>query len=393
MSLIDSVVANKMCTGCGLCTLNQMDFDLDGYARPVNGIDDVISKKCCPGRIVNNYSEHREDYNLNWGPIKNIYSGHSSDKSIRNIASSGGVITGILKYILESGQVDAVVQIGSDKEKPLLNNVYINDTLPDVIHCAGSRYSPSSPLGVVRGLLDDNKKYVVVGKPCDIAAIRALKNLDKKFDKKFPFLISFFCAGIPSIGSTRDILAKFGMNEGDLSEFRYRGDGWPGLTKAITKSGEMATMTYSESWGSILNRKLQPRCKICADGTGEAADIVCGDAWVENDGRGYPSFEERDGESLILVRTNIGKKIIEDCCLRDRLSISMFDIDKLDIIQPFQKERKEYAFYRQLALRCAGRKVTKFSGYRLFRLSLKVNVINSVRAFLGSMKRSFTGTL
>jgi len=392
VNLIESVVSGKMCTGCGLCTLNEMKFDVEGYARPVNGVSDDITNNCCPGISVAHYNTE-SNYSRYWGPIKRMLSGHSNDKGIRNIGSSGGVITTSIIYLLQTKQVDAVIQIGADKKYPLLNNIYINDLPVDVIDCSGSRYSPSSPLSVIRGLLNDEKKYAVIGKPCDIAAMRALKNMDENYNLKFPFLISFFCAGVPSINASKDILSKFKISEEDLIEFKYRGDGWPGLTKAVVKDGTKKTMTYNESWGSILNKKLQPRCKICADGIGEAADIVCGDAWAENDEGGYPCFDEKDGESLIVIRTTVGDKLISDCVSAGMLITNDFDMEQLARIQPFQKERKELAFYRHLALVFSGRMVTKFQGYRLFKLSLSVGVIRNVRTFLGALKRSLKGKL
>ena len=51
------------------------------------------------------------------------------------------------------------------------------------------------------------------------------------------------------------------------------------------------TMSYHNSWGKILSRHVQHRCKICADGTGNPADLVCADAWHADD-EGYPLFEE-----------------------------------------------------------------------------------------------------
>lgn len=51
-------------------------------------------------------------------------------------------------------------------------------------------------------------------------------------------------------------------------------------------------MSYNESWGNILGKYLQKRCKICPDGIGEFADIVCADAW-HGDKSGYPNFEEK----------------------------------------------------------------------------------------------------
>lgn len=391
MSSIKSVVDENMCTGCGLCAQSKegMQFDPEGYLRPLEGISDEISASCCPGIKVQHHNSS-SNYDPYWGPIKYAKTGYAGDSNLRDKASSGGVISSILIHLLKNKKIDFVIQVGADKENPIVNDVYINSAELEVKNCAGSRYSPSSPLSLIRGLINSpsSKKYAIVGKPCDIAAIRTLKTLSPSFDSMFPYLISFFCAGIPSINATEDILSRFEISSKDLIEFKYRGDGWPGLTKAVTKSGEVKDMTYNDSWGNILNKKLQPRCKICADGIGEAADIVCGDAWYENDASGYPSFEERAGRSLVIVRTAVGDEIIKSCEIAKDLVTESYDKHNLSKIQPFQKERKELSFSRHLALYFAGRSATKFYGYQLFKLSLKGGFYKNIRSFLGALKRS-----
>ncbi|OBU27813.1 hypothetical protein C0Z01_08495 [Photobacterium kishitanii] len=390
--MISKVLNNNMCTGCGLCSDDDMLIDKAGYLRPSNNyIVDEISTECCPGVIVSHLNESAP-YDLSWGPIISSQRGFSTNNEIREKASSGGGISATLMYLLEQGKVDAVIQIGANKTQPIMNEVYINLTTADVLNCSGSRYSPSSPLSIIRKVLKDDKIYAVVGKPCDIAALRKLKSLNPAYDQKFKYLISFFCAGIPSLIGTRDILAKFGINERDLIEFRYRGDGWPGLTTAKTKEGISQTMTYNESWGTILNKYLQPRCKICADGIGEAADIVCADAWDESDVAGYPSFEEKDGQSLLITRTDIGKSLIDDMIYNKKISVKEFPIQKISSIQPFQKERKELCFSRLIALRIAGRNVTKFEGYRLLK-SAKNQGMKNIRSFIGAFKRSLSNRI
>ena len=147
-----------------------------------------------------------------------------------------------------------------------------------------------------------HREYLFIGKPCDVAAVRQMQQHDPRLKENIPYIVSFMCAGTPSLQGTEQVLDKLEVERKDVTAFRYRGDGWPGLTKATLKNGDERTMTYNDSWGKVLNRHLQTRCKICPDGIGEFADIVCADGW-EGDEKGYPSFEEREGNSLILVRT------------------------------------------------------------------------------------------
>ena len=48
---------------------------------------------------------------------------------------------------------------------------------------------------------------------------------------------------------------------------------------ATLRDGSERSTSYHESWGNILSKHVQHRCKVWADGTGVAADLVCADAW------------------------------------------------------------------------------------------------------------------
>ncbi|WP_198590852.1 Coenzyme F420 hydrogenase/dehydrogenase, beta subunit C-terminal domain [Shewanella sp. 10N.286.52.C2] len=389
---LNKVVNNKLCTGCGLCTDNAMEIDKEGYIRPgSNLIDDELSRKSCPGINIAHYNN--EKYDPTWGPIKDVFTGYSNNSEVLKLGSSGGGITSLLLELISNGLVDHVIQVGVSENNPIVNETKISTTFEDIIACTGSRYSPSSPLDAIRSVLNNDKVYGIVGKPCDIAAVRAMIAEDKSLEAKFPYLISFFCAGVPSLNGTQEILSKLKVKPEDLISFRYRGDGWPGLTKAITKNGLEKTMTYNESWGSILNRHLQSRCKICADGIGEAADIVCADAWHENDKDGYPSFEEANGRSLFVTRTKKGEELLDMAVMSGNMTVSKYQIANLQNIQPYQEKRKKLSFFRHLALRIMGRPVTTFKGYNLFHLGVRNLSIMALRDFIGTIKRVWQGRL
>lgn len=388
MNSILSVLESNMCSGCGLCSLtpNEMAIDNKGYSRPLSPVNDEISKKGCPGKGIT--QTNQENYNLLWGPIISSQTGHATNPITRKTGSSGGVITGLLEYSLATRQIDAVIQIGTSETNPIRNNVKIVTSPEGLIANSGSRYSPSSPLSIIRSIIGDGKTYAFVGKPCDAAALRALITQDTELRKQFPLILSFMCAGIPSEHATKNILEKFGTDENNLASFRYRGDGWPGLTTAIDKNGKAMTMTYNESWGSILNQKLQARCKVCADGTGESADVVCADAWHESK-NGYPSFEESEGRSLILCRTQTGKNLVDGAKEAGFIKTDAhYDIKQLDKIQPYQKYRKSTTFARLLALKLIGRQTVKYKNLKLLKLSIRDSPITQAKAFAGTLIRA-----
>ena len=59
-------------------------------------------------------------------------------------------------------------------------------------------------------------------------------------------------------------------------------------------------MPYNDSWGKILNKYLNNRCKVCRMGW-NPSDIVYGDGW-DCDENGYPIFSEGEGKSIVKDR-------------------------------------------------------------------------------------------
>lgn len=393
MSLVEKVLRNNMCVGCGLCSEKpeMMMINQEGFARPQIPIFDTLSEIGCPGAGLNQFS--KESYDPLWGPIVGVHTGYSSNPEVRRMGSSGGVLTGLLTYCLEANLVDAVIQISTSRENPIRNQVVIVKDFSSLLENAGSRYSPSSPLSILREVMGDGKKYAFVGKPCDVAALRALTIRDKNLNEQFPILLSFMCAGIPSEYATKDVLENMGVVQSDLVKFRYRGDGWPGLTTAVTKDGNQKSMTYNESWGTILNKKLQPRCKICVDGTGESSDITCADAWHESE-NGFPSFEEKDGRSLIVTRSQAGKNLLKNA-IKDGFIIfdGDFSLSQLSVIQPFQENRKKTLFVRLAALKLFNSFIPSYSNYKLLHLFFTSSPVIQGKAFIGTVLRKLKGRI
>jgi len=389
---IQQVLQANLCTGCGLCvkTSDDMQVDQHGFIRPIHFIDDQISS-VCPGRGVR--QNNQDNYNLSWGPILSSNVGHATDIEIRRRGSSGGVITALLTHCLEASLVDAVIQVGRSEINPIQTKVRVITCAQDLLHNAGSRYAPSAPLSVLRSIIGNGETYAFVGKPCDVAALRNLQEKDERLEKQFPYLVSFMCAGVPSQKGTEEILDHHGVSQQELVDFRYRGDGWPGLTNAITKSGDSKNMTYNEAWGRILNRHLQLRCKVCVDGTGESADVVCADAWYESE-NGYPSFDEKDGRSLILVRTGQGASLLSDAIASGRLSgVEEYNLNNLEKVQPYQYNRKGTLLARQLAMKFFAAPFPHYQGFHLGQLSKKILLKSHIKAFLGTITRKIKGRL
>jgi coenzyme F420 hydrogenase subunit beta len=229
------------------------------------------------------------------------------------------------------------------------------------------------------------RRFAFTGKPCDAAALRALANREPEIAAAFPVILSFFCAGVPSYAGGDALLKALGAE--DAIAFRYRGMGWPGRATAVKSDGTEASMTYHDSWGGILSKHVQHRCKICADGTGAAADLVCADAWEAN-ASGYPKFDEAPGVSLIVARTQLGQRLLAEAEAAGRVVTALFDPGNLAAIQPGQRERRRALLARLVALRLVGRPVPVYRGLHLAAAARQNRLSRNVKNFLGTLRRA-----
>lgn len=399
---IDKVGKGKLCSGCGLCASIAPDAialqtSRDGYLRPlltgeVSATQNALIEQTCPGLIGEPWASKAEIVDPYWGPIGGCYTGHAADEAVRFRCSSGGAISALAVFTLEAGLVEKVVHITADPANPVGNVVRISRTAQDVLEGAGSRYAPSAPLEHVHSLLDQGERAMFIGKPCDVSALRRLARHDARVDQVFPYVLSFFCGGIPSLKGAERILDELGVEHSGLARFDYRGNGWPGLTVAEGRDGIRREMTYEKSWGRFLSGQVQFRCKICADPVGGAADIACADAWYGGES-GYPQFEEAEGRSLVLARNARGSELLAKAVAAGRIVTDELPIREIDLMQPAQARRKSLISSRMKAWQLAGRPVPKFEDMGVPQAARKASAVALAKEFLGTLRRVVQGRI
>ena len=386
----------SLCAGCGGCAAISPGLEMRqsslGYIRPevigpVSNEENIKITNVCPGLGQTIHAGGRLD-DVVFGPYVEIRDGWATDPELRFSASSGGALSAVLVHLLETNAVDGVLQVAADPEDPVGNHTVISRNRADVLNAAGSRYAPSAPLAALPDLPEG--RFAVVGKPCDAAALQAMRATDPKLAEKVAYVLSFFCAGVPSIEGGRDVVRALGFESQDVQRFRYRGHGWPGKATAQTHAGQEASMSYAESWGNLLSPRVQHRCRLCADGAGAAADLVFADAW-ETDEAGYPIFEEEDGISLIVARTDSGRSLMEAAETSGALQTRPFDVSRLPRMQRGQTWRRRGLLPRLLALQSIGRPIPRYRGMQLLAVMQLSPWKERIHAFLGMVRRARAG--
>ncbi len=398
--VISRILSGELCSGCGLCagvseSAISMTTVAPGYGRPTQNapLTDEVERKIetsCPGsRVASWVDEPWQDAthdDMYWGPWRRCMTGHAVDPEVRYAGSSGGALSAIAGYALKSGLVTKVLHVNADPEQPTRNRITLSDNMADIVAGAGSRYATSSPLAAIQELLDQGSRFAFIGKPCDISALRQLSKIDERVNKLIPLKLSFFCGGIPSHDGADRIVQAMGLDPKQVATFRYRGHGWPGLTKVVSSDGEIGEMRYEDSWGGHLSKEVQFRCKICADAVGGVADIACADAWYGGE-TGYPQFDEADGRSLIMARTKIGEQLVKEAAANGILAVKDLPIDEIMLMQPSQARRKRLVGARMDASRLMLQPVPRTEGLKVKTAQKQATIKEYLRDLLGTIRR------
>lgn len=402
---LTDVVDWRLCIGCGACSyicpddrVRLVDFVAEGIRPTLTAGDCKDCTDClkvCPGvqtdftplaKTTHNRPKDvpttKTDFNENWGQVLEVWEGHASDPEIRFKGSSGGVLTALAAYCVEQAGMAGVLHTGQDPMEPVLNRTRLSSTRADLLATSGSRYAPASVCNGLKLVEQSQAPCAIIGQPSEIAAVANARRLKPALDSKIGLTMSFFCAGSPPTRATTTLLKKNGVEPASVADLRYRGMGWPGHF-APTRQGENKPafkQTYSESWAFL--QSFRPwSVQLWPDGSGELADISCGDPWYSQPDGVNP------GSSLILVRTEQGRKIIQGAIAAGYVQLTSAEAWKVDGSQAGLWQKKGSVWGRQLAMRLLGLPVTKYASANLFACWKRLDFSSKSRSTFGTVRR------
>lgn len=372
---IEEVVAGGLCTGCGLCasiggaSKVQMGLNQRGHMRPLvlvplDAVQQRTFQATCPGISVTGPGHVAEGrVHPIWGPVRRIHRSWSAEPDVRFKAAAGGTLTALGRYLLASGEVEAVLHVRADPERPYLTRGVVSTTPEEVLAGAQSRYGPSDPLTQLHQLLDEGLHIAVIAKPCDISAVRALAKVDPRVDRQVRYLLTIFCGGVHHAHVPRAIMRDHGIDERDVTAFRYRGEGWPGTLHIDTRTGKTVDLPYPGGWlGKKWFYDMQFRCKICPDAVGENADVSAPDGWIVRDGK--PLYDEAPGRNIAIARTERGERLLDAAVRAGFLELAPMTVRELEAMHANHPPRKMGGPVQLAVLRVLRQPSLRAPGYR-----------------------------
>ena len=388
--VIDLVVNNDLCIGCGLCTYKcpskalEMQWNEHGFLVPaLSGTcsSDGACLTVCP---FNPYPEKEvetenelADIFLNdtilshpqIGKYQGIYAGYSEE--FRLTSSSGGIATFVFTDLLERGIVNHIFSVKESSTPGVHYEYAISQNRQELLAASKTRYYPVTLATVFSKIDKLEGKVAIVGVACFIKAIRLAQYTDPLLKEKIPFLVGIICGGVKSKFFTEYLSDKAGVSKELCSkpEFRIKdlnstaGDYSFGCQSNKDNQEKTIKMrTLGDMWGTGLFKANA--CDFCDDVTTELADISLGDAWLE------PFIKNGKGTSVIITRTTLAEKVIKEGIESTKIYIEDLPLDRF--IAPLQGSYN----HRQLGLPYRIKQARKIDKLVPPKRIMKVNSLN-----------------
>ncbi|MDH3537989.1 MAG: Coenzyme F420 hydrogenase/dehydrogenase, beta subunit C-terminal domain [Gammaproteobacteria bacterium] len=402
-----AIVEQGLCIGCGLCqsvagkNRVRVAKTLNGYLQPVvegeldhETVDRIY--EVCPGTRIEGLPQRLVEPDTRhdnvWGPWRRIVRAWAADPEIRFEGSTGGVLTALADYLLESKRVDFILHVKTSATEPGFGDATLSFTSADVLEAAGSRYGPAAPLVDIGEVLERGQSFAFIAKPCDVAALRNYARHDERVDRLVRYWLVMVCGGYGTPQGTIDFYKRIGVDPDEVTGLRYRGRGCPGPTRVETADGAAREFHYIDFWGEDETTWSLPfRCKICPDGIGEAADIAAADTWIGGAPNRVDSVDD-PGTNALIARTRAGEELLAAAAADGALTLE-YDIvpDTLSVYQPHQVNKKFAAWARHQGLADAGRIVPRTERLRIEELARDLPDETSEFQRKGTLRRIESG--
>jgi len=327
MTLLEQVVKNKWCVGCGACVAVcpagrlEMGWNNCGELIPMEIQKSVYCNancSCCysvcpaHGETPNETDIARELYedipaiqhSPETGYFLNAYVGFSEKNRLGS--ASGGVATWLLEFLLKTGAVDNVIAVGRTGNPDKLFEFKICQTVTQLRDCSRSAYYPVEISKILKQVFAKEGHYAIIALPCVCKAIRLAQKRYEILRQRIKYVLGLTCGHTCSKYFSEYICALGGGDPFQLREFIFR-------TKDLSQPASNYGMTFlsghrsNEFFKQVLwkdgvgkafnNGYFQlSGCYYCDDIFAECADAVFMDAWL-------PEYSyQPEGYSIVLLR-------------------------------------------------------------------------------------------
>ena len=301
------------CSGCGACeqicpkSAISMTPNDEGFLYPEVGsslcVECRLCEKICPVLNVKTSTDFSE---------RKAYAAICRDEKIRLESSSGGMFTVLAEKVIADGGV----VFGAEFDSDFSVRHGWTDSVFGLERFRGSKYLQSrteSSFSECRKFLDDGRKVLYTGTPCQIAGLKAF--LKKDYENLFT--VDVICHGVPSPALWQKYIKfreKKSASRIVKTAFRRKNDGWKlfSLSFTFANGSEYSVNQSKGMWMLSFNKNVMMRnsCYDCVfKGSEILSDITIGDFWgIQNY---IPEKDDDKGYSICFLNTDKGEKLFK----------------------------------------------------------------------------------
>jgi coenzyme F420 hydrogenase subunit beta len=404
VDIFHSVVDHDLCVGCGACAAVQretlvMTWSDDGFFQPVRktgfeGELDPRTLAVCPfnqddqnedriaERLYADGERIKQDKYI--GFYEDCLIGFCTDSTLRGNATSGGIISWIIRHVLNNGLVDRVIAVGDSDEEDRLFSFKSYHSVGVLDVPMKSRYYPSEFSNALQSVIDEPGSALVIGLPCQIKAVRKLALLLPEVDEKIKYTVSLFCGHQKSRHYVDYLALHVGVDPDCVVSIDYRRkragcsaraygfeikhkDG-PDVCKTSGATGNV----FASSWSN--NLFMNPACEFCDDVVGETADLSVGDAWL-------PAYaSDSRGTSICVLRHPVMLEAMKRGQEMGELSLEETDPHTVYMSQAGGFRQRREALQCRLAL--AKKQGRKVPAKRVLPSANAISVLDQIQQYL-----------
>lgn len=303
-----AVVDRDLCTACGACEIScPLDLLSVNERSEISDIEDCVDCGICLENCHRfRFDEERAASRLTGddsdaGSVVEAYFARATDDRIGEVSQDGGVVSALLKSLLESGDVDSAVTVFESPGEPWRAEARVITTFDEVLDSAGSKYTVDGTLKRIPDAQEVGGTTAVVTLPCQAQSLAEARErrLRRGMEDTIGPVITIFCMEAFDYGLLeRFVKDEFGLELDEVEKMDIAN----GDFIVADEDGEQHSVSVGE-----CDPIVRPSCKVCHDLTGEYGDVSVGNI-------GSP-----DGYSTVLTRTPLGEEVYGDAVERGEL--------------------------------------------------------------------------